>query len=500
MSSNAPAPINDPPLGAKPGRRCWSASWAATTAAALLVCVAAGPVSAAPASAWYLITTDEGQAVGHASHAVVERADGRETIDEQVLLVQAPPGPPMRIVTRTTTWEDGAGDVRRMRVETDSRRGWSRVETDIADGLATTVRETRAGRTRSVTPLTAEVRLDGGEGLLRYWNPVAAPTLAFLALDAGDGVVERIVIEALPGGAPGRTPALRKRYENGELRGVSRMVIDGDGRVVSRTQPLSGSAITIALADRAAALGPKTAYRPLDSAMTKSPFRIGPSAARGHIRYRFGYRDGIAFELPRTGEQVASYADGGVVLDICGDCGPGLASDPAALADALKPTAWLQSDAPRLKAMAAPYLPMPPARRMEQLATRTSETLRKMDFNGHYSALETLERRSGDCTEAAVLLAALGRAVGIPTKVVNGLVYSRERYHGVSNVFMPHSWVLAYVDGEWRSYDAALETFDSTHVALTIGDGDPRSIAAAAQLAGLLEWREMAQVRARAAP
>lgn len=495
MSPPAPASIDD----LSPARRSRSAVRAACAAAVLLLS-AAGPAWAAPAGAWYLITTDDGQAVGHASRAEIERGGGRETIDEQVLVVQAPPGPPMRIVTRTTTWEDDAAGDRRVRVETDSRRGWTRTDTSIANGVARTVRETRAGRTTSVLTLTADVRLDGGEGLLRHWNPAAAPTLTFLALDAGDGVVERIVIEALPGGAPGRTPALRKRYESGELRGVSRMEIDGDGRVVSRTQPLSGSAITIALADRATALGPKTAYRPLDSAMTKSPFRIGPSAARGHIRYRFGYRDGIAFELPRTGEQTASYADGGVVLDICADCGPGLASDPAALADALKPTAWLQSDAPRLKAVAAPYLATPPARRMDQLATRASETLRKMDFNGHYSALETLERRSGDCTEAAVLLAALGRAAGIPTKVVNGLVYSREGYHGVSNVFMPHSWVLAYVDGEWRSYDAALETFDSTHIALTVGDGDPRSIAAAAQLAGLLEWREMAQVRARAAP
>jgi len=121
----------------------------------------------------------------------------------------------------------------------------------------------------------------------------------------------------------------------------------------------------------------------------------------------------------------------------------------------------------------------------------------RVDFAGHYSALETLARRAGDCTEAAVLLAALGRAIGIPTRVASGLVYSREDYHGVANVFMPHSWVLAYVDGKWRSFDAALDRFDATHIALVIGDGDARSIGAANQLASLLQWQSMTEVRPR---
>ena len=98
-----------------------------------------------------------------------------------------------------------------------------------------------------------------------------------------------------------------------------------------------------------------------------------------------------------------------------------------------------------------------------------------------------------------MLLAALGRAAGIPTKVANGVVYSRQRYHGVSNAFMPHSWTLAYVDGAWRSFDLALDNFDATHIALTIGDGDARSVQAASQLAGLLRWAQMSEVRPRPA-
>src|SRR4051794_20179316 len=134
---------------------------------------------------------------------------------------------------------------------------------------------------------------------------------------------------------------------------------------------------------------------------------------------------------------------------------------------------------------------------MELLLARARPYLATIDFAGHYSALGTIERRAGDCTEAAVLLAALGRSAGIPTKVANGLVYSREHYHRVANVFLPHSWTLAYVDGRWRSFDLALDSFDSTHIALTVGDGDARSVSSASQLASLLIWRDMAEVRTR---
>ena len=99
-----------------------------------------------------------------------------------------------------------------------------------------------------------------------------------------------------------------------------------------------------------------------------------------------------------------------------------------------------------------------------------------------------------------MVLAALGRAAGIPTRVANGMMYTRESYFGVSNAFIPHSWTLAFVDGRWRSFDAAMDVFDSTHIALTVGDGDERSVLAAAQLAGVLQWKGTPVAEVRAAP
>ena len=48
-----------------------------------------------------------------------------------------------------------------------------------------------------------------------------------------------------------------------------------------------------------------------------------------------------------------------------------------------------------------------------------------------------------------------------------------------------------------KSFDMSLDTFDATHIALTISDGDPGSIQAAHRLAALLQWESMTEVRPR---
>jgi transglutaminase-like putative cysteine protease len=272
--------------------------------------------------------------------------------------------------------------------------------------------------------------------------------------------------------------------------------------VVETHQPLFGSVLIARPSTQEEASRPIRPYQPLTRALSQSPFRISAGALNGRIRYRFTFRHGIAFPLLATGEQSGMIERGVATLNICASCGPDLPATPEELAEATRPTAWLQSDHRSIRALAAPvrYRGVSAARKMEALVQVVEREIAEIDFAGHFSAVEALRRRRGDCTESAVLLAALGRSVGIPTKVVSGLVYSRGAYHGASNVFLPHSWVIAYVDGRWRSYDAALGNFDSTHIALTIGDGDVRSISAANQLAGLIQWTDMQEVRTRPRP
>jgi transglutaminase-like putative cysteine protease len=458
------------------------------------------PAAAAqsPTIRWYLIVTDEGARIGHASRETRPRAGAREIVESHVLLLQEPGQRPARIEERTITREDAAGRPVSIIHEMGNGRNRIRTEASISGAMARIARTSDRERRQIEVLLPPGTRFDDGAGLLPDWD--RATPLEFNNFSLSGLGIEHVLIAPARGAVvdeAGRLAVVRRRYEGSQLRSVGRLLIDLEGRIVDTAQPMFGTAVSLRPTDQATALRNHAPYSALRGALVRSPFRISDGAARNRIRYRFGFRHGIDFPLPQTPEQRVTPTPDGIVLEICNGCGPGLEGDESLRADALRPALWLQSDHPRLRAIAAPVARqrVTDDRRMAILAERVRGLLPRIDFVGHYSALDALSRGAGDCTESAVLLAALGRAAGIPTKVASGLVYSRERYHGVSNVFMPHSWVLAYVDGEWRSYDAALDGFDATHIALTIGDGDPRSIAAASQLAGLLEWREMSEVR-----
>ena len=83
-----------------------------------------------------------------------------------------------------------------------------------------------------------------------------------------------------------------------------------------------------------------------------------------------------------------------------------------------------------------------------------------------FTALDALHDRRGECQSHTNLFTALARAAGIPTKVVNGLVYSRE-FKG----FLYHAWPEVWV-GEWRALDPTLgqHHVDATHIKLSEGN------------------------------
>lgn len=476
-----------------------------TIVAALLLTAQTPPPPALPTppqTIWYVVAAENGQRVGYAYREIIDGPAGRQVTDYSQLRMRDENDPPQTIRDRTVVRIDPSGKVVAIG-ETSQVAGLdSSLEVRIGADDAEVIRETDGDRRTIRVPLPAGIRFDGGEGLLPGWDMRTTPRLTFLNFNLISLAPEQVVIEPVDGGAPdaeGRITVLRTRYDGNELRAVARLLLDRQRRVVAVTQPMFGTNITMRISDRETAERYHMPYRAMQNAMVHAPYTIPDGSVLGHLRYRFAYRGGLQFPLPQTGEQRVRAEAGAAIVDICPTCGPGLATDPATLADARRPTVWMQSDHPRLQAIAMPVsrMQITDTRKMQMLVSRARPLIRRVDYAGHFSALEALDRKAGDCTEAAVLLAALGRAAGIPTRVASGLAYSREPFQGVPNVFMPHSWVLAYVDGQWKSFDLALERFDSTHIALTVGDGDARSIMAASQLASLLSWETMVEVRQR---
>ena len=91
------------------------------------------------------------------------------------------------------------------------------------------------------------------------------------------------------------------------------------------------------------------------------------------------------------------------------------------------------------------------------------------------SAVEVLKRKKGACKEHTVLFAALGRAAGIPTRMVAGLVYS-DAY--LIKGFYYHAWAEIYLSepdgksGQWVRVDPTFNQFpaDATHIRLKTGN------------------------------
>ena len=65
-------------------------------------------------------------------------------------------------------------------------------------------------------------------------------------------------------------------------------------------------------------------------------------------------------------------------------------------------------------------------------------------------------------------------------------------FGGQTQVFVPHAWVMAYVEGHWKGFDAALQRFDAGHIAFDLGDGEPFRFYRGIEAMGGLELIEVA--------
>jgi hypothetical protein len=146
----------------------------------------------------------------------------------------------------------------------------------------------------------------------------------------------------------------------------------------------------------------------------------------------------------------------------------------------LQASAYLEVNAPEIqdlsrRAVGDERNPVRAAHRIEKFVR---SYITKKDLNiGFGSAEETAKSREGDCTEHAVLCAALGRAAGLPTRCVVGFGYipPGDEEPTIANavdertgIFGFHMWAEAWIGpDQWVPMDAALDGFDVGHIAIT---------------------------------
>ncbi|NJL28314.1 MAG: transglutaminase domain-containing protein [Thermoanaerobaculia bacterium] len=144
-----------------------------------------------------------------------------------------------------------------------------------------------------------------------------------------------------------------------------------------------------------------------------------------------------------------------------------------------------------------------PRRGPRRLRTFVHGYLARKNLNSVLAtASEVASTRAGDCTEHAVLLAALLRADGIPSRLVTGLIYVDD-FVGESKLFGYHMWTQAFLGKRWVDLDATLERrFDAAHIAFTTTslNDEGSALLEMAKIIPLLGRLEVEIVKAEPAP
>jgi transglutaminase-like putative cysteine protease len=177
------------------------------------------------------------------------------------------------------------------------------------------------------------------------------------------------------------------------------------------------------------------------------------------VRYRIELEGSDPAQLFRTGpyQQVTSIGPHAVELvasapgtTLTGKAAPSEQPKPQESA----PSSMVQSADPTIVDMArqargAKTDPLAVAYALEKYVF---DTIGKKDLSQAFaSALEVARSKQGDCTEHAVLLAALARASGLPSRVAIGLIYMPKQQG-----FGYHMWTQVFVGNRWLPLDATL--------------------------------------------
>jgi len=135
----------------------------------------------------------------------------------------------------------------------------------------------------------------------------------------------------------------------------------------------------------------------------------------------------------------------------------------------LQPEPFIESDHPQILQLAAKIVSLndPPLMKGQKIVRWVFENIEKRPVISIPDAVMTLENRTGDCNEHAVLLAALARAAGIPSKIESGLLYLRGRFYY-------HAWNLLYV-GEWITADSIFGLMPADAARIRFASGNPQS-------------------------
>lgn len=249
--------------------------------------------------------------------------------------------------------------------------------------------------------------------------------------------------------------------------------VDSDGQVLKSKSDSLGGLVTFRTT-KEGALAADAAVAGFDQILhsvikVKNQF-TRPSDTRD-VRYKVTLKgENIADVIPADRRQTLAPGDSKDVAVLTVKTAGTTVGEPegATVDDAYsRSNAMITSEDPRVVELAKKAIgnATDPWEKTKRIVKWVSANLRDKNFaTGFASASEVARNLSGDCTEHGVLVAAMCRAVGVPSRVVVGLVYA-ENLGG----FGYHLWNEVYVNQRWVAVDATFDedTVDAVHIKLS---------------------------------
>ncbi len=442
----------------------------------------------------YYAVLMEGAKIGYATHSRIV-ADGQVMTTETVAVTISRLDIPVSIKTRETYIETVRGEPISFAAEQDMGMETMKMEGTIGkDGMVRT-RTTGMGAVQDgnmVWPkgaLMAEglrlIELEKGlkEGTSYDVNMFSPGAMAAISSRVRVGVKQEVDLL-------GRVVTLTKVETTMSMPGAGEITtvsfVDEELGVLKTETPMMGMRMELVACEKEFALGDNQVFEIVDRMFLASPEPLGDVGSARSITYYLKPVGGAgSFTIPASDNQrVERLEDGSVKVVVEPVSVPAGAKFPykgtdKEITSATRPSRFLQSDDAKIielakRATGGAKDAGEAARRIEHFV---ADYVKNITFSvGYASASEVAASRRGDCTEFAVLCAAMCRSASVPARVVVGVAYVED--FADRSGFGGHAWTEAYIGGKWVGLDSAFKAsgrggFDAGHIALAAGDGEP---------------------------
>lgn len=185
-----------------------------------------------------------------------------------------------------------------------------------------------------------------------------------------------------------------------------------------------------------------------EKALARSNVRFADPFAIDRVVLRIVRRDATQALPTLVGhnQRVLARGDDAVTIEVRRDGGPATVAD-----EFLQPNALVQSSHDEIVKLAKELTRETPRETAQALTRWVAENVTMDGGIVMAPASELIRDRRATCMGYATLLAALGRAAGIPSRIAMGYVYAGGIWGG-------HAWTEMILDGHWVPLDSAVYT------------------------------------------